>query len=231
MNSVPDWVVYPGDDWLELTPEEAGLDPGRFSAFLDGLDVREGTFGGEDHSEGRYGAMLIRGGYLIHSWGDRFYRFQTASTGKALIWALIGYAAEDGLLDPDEPVNRSWTGAGELSHPHKHLDVGHHRTLTWRHLIGDKFGLVHYGGFPIELGSRWMARQTGVLEVIDGVPEWTSWTGDPFYDCYSHTEPGTEGLYSSAGFWRLAQALTAVWGRDLKDVIDERLFSKIWIPA
>ena len=35
---------------------------------------------------------------------------------------------------------------------------------------------------------------------------------------------------SSAGFWRLGQALTAVWGRDLMDVLQERLFDRIGIP-
>ena len=61
-------------------------------------------------------------------------------------------------------------------------------------------------------------------------PHGPTWTGDPFYDCYAHAEPGTQGLYSSAGFWRLGQALTYVWGRDLKDVVQERLFDAIGIP-
>ncbi len=230
---VPDWVVYPGEEWTEISPEEAGLDAERFAAFLGGLDARGASFGGEDHSGGRWGAMLTRGGYLLHSWGDRHYRHQTASTGKALMWALLGFAVEDGLLDPDSPIQHSWTGEGQLSHRHKYLSEGHHRTLTWRHLIGEPTGSVHYGGFAVELGNRWTAKQTGVFEedVVDGVAEWAAWTGDPFYDLYSHTEPGTAGLYSSAGFWRLGQALTAVFGSDLKDVIDERLFSKIGIRA
>lgn len=233
VGAVPDWVVYPGEDWEPISPADAGLDEARFAAFLGTLDPRGASFGGEDHSEGRWGAMLTLGGYRLQDWGDRRYRFQTASTGKALLWALIGFAVEDGLIDPDEPLHHSWTGEGQLSHPHKHLDQGHHRTLTWRHLIGERTGSVHYGGFAIELGNRWLARQSGVFEneVVDGVPEWAQWTGDPFYDLYAHAEPGTVALYSSAGFWRLGQALTAVHGRDLKDVIDERLFSKIGIPA
>ena len=183
--------------------------------------------------------MLTRGGYLVHEWGDRSYRFHTASVGKAFSWALIGFAAEDGLLDPDEPINRSWTGEGQLSHPHKYLDRGHHERLTWKHVIGPKEKSEHHGGFAIELGLRWMRRESGVREIIPGVPDWAKWTGDPFYDLYSHAEPGTVALYSSAGFWRLSQALTAVWGRDLKDVLDERLFGKIgihpdswdWLPG
>jgi CubicO group peptidase (beta-lactamase class C family) len=149
------------------------------------------------------------------------------------MWALLGLAVQDGLLDPDEPIQRYWTGEGLLSHPHKYLDQGHHQSLTWRHLIGDQYGSVHYGGFPIELGNRWRERQSGMRDddAASGVVEWADWTGDPFYDLYSHAEPGTAGIYSSAGFWRLSQALTAIWMRDLKEVLDERLFSKIGIPA
>ena len=60
-------------------------------------------------------------------------------------------------------------------------------------------------------------------------PAWANWSGDPFYDLYSHAAPGTQEHYSSAGFWRMGQALTYVWDRDLKDVLDERLFGKIGI--
>ena len=227
---LPDWVTFPEDDWVRITPAEAGLDPDRFDAFVGGLDIRGTDFGGEDHSGNKWGAVLTRGGYLVREWGDREYRFQTASVGKAFSWALIGFAVEDGLLDPDEPINRSWTGEGQLSHPHKYLDRGHHQRLTWKHVIGPREKSEHFGGFAIELGLRWRQRQSGVSEVTPGVPDWANWTGDPFYDLYAHAEPGTVGLYSSGGFWRLSQALTAVWGRDLKDVLDERLFGKIGIP-
>ena len=169
---LPDWVTFPDEDWVRITPAEAGLDPGKFDAFIGGLDIRGGEFGGEDHSGNKWGAVLTRGGYLVHEWGDRSYRFHTASVGKAFSWALIGFAAEDGLLDPDEPINRSWTGEGQLSHPHKYLDRGHHERLTWKHVIGPKEKLEHHGGFAIELGLRWMRRESGVREIIPGVPDW-----------------------------------------------------------
>ena len=231
--TIPDWVTYPDEDWLEISPEQAGLDPAKFASFLDDLDVHGASFGGEDHTANQFGAVLIRGGYLVHAWGDRNYRFQTASTGKAMMWVLLGAAVADGLLDPDEPINKRWTGRGELSHPHKYLDEGHHKTLTWRHLIGRREECVHWGGFPFEIGIRWKEKRTGLEEqnAVPGIPEWANWTGDPFYDSYSHTEPGTQGLYSSTGFWRLSQALTSVFDRDLKDVLQERLFDLIGIPA
>ena len=67
---VPDWVVYPDRDWVQITPAEAGLDARKFAAWLDSLDVRGASFGGEDHSGNQYGAVLTRGGYLVHAWGD-----------------------------------------------------------------------------------------------------------------------------------------------------------------
>ena len=210
---VPDWVAYPDRDWIQITPAEAGLDTRKFAAWLDSLDVRGASFGGEDHSGNQYGAVLTRGGYLVHAWGDPHYRHQTASVGKALTWVALGAAVGDGLLDPDEPIHQTWTGAGQLSHEHKYLNCGHHQKLTWRHLVGRRDESLHWGGFPFEIGNRWREQRTGLEErdAVPGIPAWANWTGDPFYDCYAHAEPGTQGLYSSAGFWRLGQALTYVW--------------------
>ena len=230
---LPDWVTFPEDDWVQITVEEAGLDPEKFGAFIAGIECKGASFGGEDHSGNKYGAVITRGGYLVHAWGDRNYRHQTASVGKAFMWAILGFAVADGRIDPDEPINKYWTGEGELSHPHKYLTEGHHKNLTWRHIVGRKHESLHYGGFPIELGIRWREKVTGLetANLTPGIPEWSKWSGDPFYDLYSHAEPGTVGLYSSAGFWRLSQALTYVWGDDLKNIIQERLFDLIGIPA
>ena len=230
---IPDWVTFPDDEWIGIGPAEAGLDTPAYGDFIGGLDVRGADFGGEDHTGEKWGTIITRGGYLLQSWGDRHYRFQTASTGKAFLWVLLGFAVADGMVDPDEPVHKSWSGEGELSHPHKLMNAGHHETLTWRHLTGPKDESAHYGGFPVELGIRWQERRSGLEEsdATPGVPEWANWSGDPYYDTYAHVKPGTVGFYSSAGFWRLGQALTALWQRDLKEVLDDRLFGKIGIPA
>ena len=229
------WITFPGDDWVSISPGEAGLDAQGFRQFLATLHPHGADFGGEDHTGSKWGAVLTCGGHLLHAWGDRHYRFQTASTGKAFMWALVGLAASDGLLDPDAPIHQSWTGRGLLSHEHTHLDVGHHRRLTWRHLIGERTGQVHYGGFPMELGLHWRNRETWLgsasgVKTAPGVVPWATWTGDPSYDLYSHARPGTTALYSSAGYWRLAQALTAVWRRDLKDVMQERILGPLGVP-
>ena len=79
--------------------------------------------GASSHGEGQWGCVLTRGGYVLHTWGNRSYRFQTASVGKAFTRAALGLAVEAVMVDPDEPIRKTWTGAGQLSHPQKHLDV------------------------------------------------------------------------------------------------------------
>ena len=41
--------------------------------------------------------------------------------------------------------------------------------------------------------------------------------------------PAKYERYASGGYWRLSQALTSIWGKDLKDVLDEEIFSKVVI--
>jgi CubicO group peptidase (beta-lactamase class C family) len=232
ITGIPNWVIYPKEDWVSITPEDAGLDEDRFQKFIGALDLRGAAFGGEDHSDLKWGTVVTRGGYLLYEWGNRNYRFQTASVGKAFARAVFGLAVEDGLVQPDDLIADTWTGEGQLSHKHKYMTEGHHKTLTWSHMLGSKDDNKHYGGFPIELGSDW--RNGPGHESPLGrefIPAWAKWTGDPSYDLYSHVEPGTVGYYSSGGFWRLGQALTALWKTDIKEVLDERIFCRIGIPS
>ena len=230
---LPDWITYPGDAWESITPEEAGLDETAWSRFLADSHVTGAQWEGERHGDGEWGAVLTRGGYIVHTWGNPDYAFQTASLGKAFTWAVFGLATDAGLVKPDDLIRDTWTGVGQLSHGHKHLDAGHHRTLSWRHLLGSQITYGHDGGFPVTNGFFWRQRSSGQMksQASNPVPEWANWTGDPNYDNYSHAAPGRERIYSSGGIWRLSQALTALWGRDIKSVIDERLLSKIGIGA
>lgn len=254
---IPDWVTYPGQQWRQVSPSEAGLDAERFDCLVSEARVKGAAWEGERHEGDDWGAVVARGGYLVHSWGDPDYAYQTASVAKAFTRALIGLAVWEGLIHEDDLIRETWTGEGLLSHPHKYLTEGHHPKLTWRHLIGGANDTTkHYGGFPVTNGFFWRkeAYAHSKRGFIDGVftdrpvakddpgtsvPAWARWTGDPFYDNYAHVEPGTQGLYASGGIWRLSQALTALWGRDLKEVLDDKLFGKIgirperwdWVPG
>ena len=66
---LPDWVNFTEDDRVQITPEVAGLDPEKFAAFIAGLTIKGASFGGEDHSGDKYGAVITRGGYLVHAVG------------------------------------------------------------------------------------------------------------------------------------------------------------------
>ena len=245
--AIPDWVTYPKEAFQRITPAEAGLDADRFERLVCGAKIEGAEWEGEVHEGNDWGVVLARGGYLVQTWGDQDYAYQTASVAKTFTRAALGLAVRDGLIHEDDPICQTWTGEGQLSHPHKHLNEGHHPKLTWRHLIGaaDKTA-AHFGGFPVTNGFFWKkkayAHSTGGF--VDGVftpradakddrgrsvPPWAKWTGDPFYDNYSHVEPGTQGIYASGGIWRLSQALTVLWGRDIKEVLDEKLFGYIGI--
>ncbi|HVF09372.1 MAG TPA: serine hydrolase, partial [Abditibacteriaceae bacterium] len=147
------------------------------------------------------------------------YRHQSASVGKAFTWAVLGLAADKLRLNVDEPVYRTWTGIGEFSHTHKHLDNEQHRNITWRHLA------EHTAGFAVESGYHWRTQ-----DIADAAWIREKWTGNPTYDMYSFREPGAR-YYSSAGYVRLGQALTALWGMDIKRVLDQELLGKIGIKA
>jgi len=218
---VPDWVVYPDKEWIKITPEQAGLDVEKFNKVLARSNVRGGTWGGVKVGPDDWGAVLTRGGYLVHTWGDPAYKCQSASLGKNFTWVLVGLAVQEGLIKADDPVWKTWTGQGQLSHPHKCLDQGHHKTLTWRQM------LEHRSGFVLESGYHWRTKTVFHAKIPSGV----RWTGDPLYDNYAHNRPGSVRRYSSGAYWRLGQALTFLWDADLKQVIDDRVLRHMGIPA
>lgn len=220
-DAVPDWVVFPEQQWIRITPEQAGLDVEKLNAILSQADVHGDGWGGVEVGPNQWGAVLCRGGYLVHCWGNPKYKCQSASLGKNVTWVLVGLAVDDGLIDWNDPIWKTWTGEGQLSHPHKVLDRGQHKTLTWRHV------LEHRSGFVLESGYHWRTKTVFHKTIPPGV----KWTGDPLADNYAHNPPGTVRRYSSGAFWRLSQALTALWDRDLKEVIDERVFRHMGIPA
>ena len=218
--AVPDWIVYPGDEWARLSPAEAGLREPAFSDLVGSHAPRPSTFWGERHAADEFGAVLTRGGYVVVTWGDwRGFRYQSASVGKAFTLAVLGLAVERLGLNVAEPVWRTWTGTGQLSHPHKYMDSEGHRAITWRHLA------EHEAGYALENACHW---RKGLIPEESWIRD--AWSGDPLFDMYALRPPGTR-FYSSGNYVRLGQALTALWAMDLKELLDRELFCKIGIPA
>ncbi len=214
----PPWVNFSPDPWPTLTPAQAGLDPEAFRAFLDhNRDTFfPQSYGGQRPVSG--GVVLARGGYVIQTWGDPDYRYQNASLGKQFSQLCFQLAVDDGLIHPDDPIAKHWDGEGLTGH--KRLDQGFHPDLTFRHLVENR------GGFPVGNGYWWATRS----DSFPGIPEWAEWTGDAEHDSYSQIPPGSQYHYASGNYWRLSQALTAIWRRPLKDVLDERIMGPIGIP-
>ena len=216
--AIPDWVTYPGDIWETASPKEAGFDMDKWNQWLAEQNPRGASVAGESHPGKEWGAVLMRGGHIVKTWGDPNYRYNSASVGKSFTRLCLQIAIDRGLIsDADDLIREYWTGEDQLNHPDKYLDNGHHRILTFRHL------LTMTGGFPVTNGFNWRSGDH---------PEWADPHGnDPDRANYAQREPGVASHYSSGGFWRCSQALTRIFDRELKDILDETLFSKMGIPT
>jgi CubicO group peptidase (beta-lactamase class C family) len=162
------------------------------------------------------GGVIIRRGYLVASWGNPEIAVQTASMGKSFTSTVLGLAVDAGLVKLDDPVWKTWTGEDMLSHPHKYLNRGHHSGVTWRHLANMTSGFQDIDLFSSQAGEM----------------------GDLTWN-YAKRPPGKEYEYSDGAMWRFSQLLTKLWGKDIKAVMDEKIFSHIgvspqrwdWIPG
>ncbi len=208
-------LIHPREDWEITTPEAAGFDVEAWQRFVSDCAPTEASNYRRPGQAG-FGAALSCDGRLVHTWGDPDRAFDTASAGKPLISFCLQLAVDRGLVRSiDDPIRLYWTGAGELA-PDKRLDRGHHTGLTFAHLHDMT------GGFPVSNGASWARGED--------VPSWAHWSGDPARDNRAHVPPGLVRRYSSGGRWRLAQALTAIWGEDLADVLDRELMVHLGIP-
>ena len=220
---IPDWVNYPGSEWQTITPEQAGLDIQKFNEWVKSQTPRFGkAYGGQKPNIG--GVVITRAGYILHTWGDPDFKYHSASLGKTFTRMALQLAVDKGLLRSSEDLVKDyWTGAGQLT-PHKVMTKSHNVAVSFRHLWQMR------AGFPVSNGWFWRTQDPNGMIGSTEIPSWAIYTGDPDYDNYAHVAPGTTSRYSSGGYWRLSQALTAVWQKDLKEVLDENIMSIIGIP-
>jgi CubicO group peptidase (beta-lactamase class C family) len=200
-------VSFPDKSWESISPEDAGFNNIWWNLNVAGQNFHGSTLLGERHGSEEWGIVLCKAGRILKTWGNPHYKFQSASCGKTLTRLCLQLAIDKGLiLNADEVVSDYWSGEGEMTHSRKYLNRGFHQRLTFKHLA------EHRGGFSVSNGYQYWQENK-----------------DPIMENYAQWEPGFKFHYSSGGYWRLSQALTAVWNQDLKSVLQSNIMEKIGI--
>jgi CubicO group peptidase (beta-lactamase class C family) len=86
------------DDWAEMSPREAGLDPARLAQAA--AAVR--------HIETRYGFLVVKDGAVVHETyyqGDASSRHKVFSITKGFGASLVGIAQSKGCLNVKDKVS------------------------------------------------------------------------------------------------------------------------------
>lgn len=233
----------PGATWEHRTPGAAGLDPAKLAdavAFAvrseakAPRDMEENhyrTFGREPFGQGigpfkprgEPTGVILRGGYVVASWGEPDRVDMTHSVTKSFLSATLGLAYDRGLITnvrdtvwksqaptyrlrldaPSEPGTDY--RAPSLLDP---WSTPHNRTITWDDLL----------------------RQTSDWEgTLWGKPEWAD---RPAQDASTWTTrarkaPGTTYEYNDVRVNVLALAATNLWRRPLPEVLQEHLMGPI----
>ncbi len=86
-------TIYPGTEWENISPREAGFDPEKLEVSKRWLDERVGI--------GRYRVVIIRGGQLVAEWYhgiDRDKQLRLASAAKSIFSCILGIVIEEGKI-------------------------------------------------------------------------------------------------------------------------------------
>ncbi|MHB1456737.1 MAG: apiosidase-like domain-containing protein [Armatimonadota bacterium] len=109
-------VVFPSQTWVIQSPSEAGLD-------ADSLKRLSSFVGGN--------GCVIRGGYLVHTWGNYRQRTDVASAAKPIYAHFLFKAIETGRIkDIDGPVAEYEPRLKTINA----LSAFKDKEITWRHL-------------------------------------------------------------------------------------------------
>jgi CubicO group peptidase (beta-lactamase class C family) len=233
----------PGATWERRSPAVMGLDSAKLAdaiAFAvrnearaprDMAENHERTFGREPFGtgigpfkpRGDATGVILRGGYVIASWGEPDRVDMTHSVTKSFLSVVVGLAFDRGLLrDVNEPVWMSQAptyalrltsgaepgapfGATTLLDP---WTTPHNRSITWDHLLrqvsdweGSLWGKPEWADRPARDAGTWMTR--------------------------ARNAPGSVYEYNDVRVNVMALAATNVWRKPLPEVLDELVMSPI----
>lgn len=233
----------PSATWERRDPATAGFDPRLLDeaiAFAKKSEVRAPrdmeeahyrTFGREPFGQaigplkarGEPSGVVLRGGYLVTSWGEPDRVDITHSVTKSFLSATVGLAYDRGLIRsvrdtvwkgmapiyalrlqaPSEPG--STMGRSMFIEP---FETPHNRTIVWDDLLrqtsdweGTLWGKPEWADRPAQNASEWMTR--------------------------ARKAPGTAYEYNDVRVNVLALAATNVWRRPLPEVLREYVMEPI----
>lgn len=227
-------------DWERRDPRQAGFDPAKLQAAIDFSIASESTtprdlavahdmsFGREPRGEpvgsfrvrGPQSGIVVRGGYVVATWGDPDRVDQTFSVTKTFVSTMAGLAFDRGMIrsvkDPVRPYFAPVVledGDGEPGdqygrRPKVLFESEHNRTITWDDLL----------------------RQTSDWEgTLWGKPEWADRpTGDPStWMTRPRVPAGTVFEYNDTRVNVLALAVQNVWRRPLPEVLRDEVMDPI----
>ncbi|MEN9508690.1 MAG: hypothetical protein RLZZ621_1253 [Gemmatimonadota bacterium] len=229
--------------WERRAPSAMGLDSAKLAeaiAFAKSKESRSSrdlelnhysTFGREPLGDpigplpARGGAtgVILRGGYVVATWGDPDAEETTNSVTKSFVSTVVGLAVDDGLIKSVHdtvahampPIVRArpngtgyardWPGDDRLLRP---FDTPHNRRITWDHLLrqvsdweGTLWGKPEWADRPAQDASTWTTRKREV--------------------------PGAVYEYNDTRVNVLALAALQVWRRPLPEVLKERIMDPI----
>lgn len=233
----------PGAVWERRAPAAMGLDPDRLTSAIAFAQEREAktprdletahyqSFGrepfgdliGPSKARGPQTGVIVKGGYLVASWGDPDRVDMTFSVTKSFLSTTVGLAVDRGLIrsvhdtvwTSQAPVYRlRLEASGEPATNYgqdKLLDpfaTPHNRTITWDHLL----------------------RQTSDWEgTLWGKPEWADRpSANPAeWTTRARKAPGTSWEYNDVRVNVLGLAATNIWRRPLPEVLRDYVMDPI----
>lgn len=239
----PPAYVPPRGGWERRAPSVMGLDSSRLAdavAFAKSKESRSSrdlelnhysTFGREPlgdpigplPSRGGATGIILRGGYVVATWGDPDAEETTNSVTKSFVSTVVGLAVDDGLIRSVHdtvahampPIVRArpngmgyardWPGDDRFLRP---FDTPHNRRITWDHLLrqvsdweGTLWGKPEWADRPAQDASTWTTRK--------------------------REAPGAVYEYNDTRVNVLALAALQLWRRPLPEVLKERIMDPI----
>lgn len=233
----------PGATWEQRSPSAAGVDSVKLaeaiafaiaseaSAPRDMEESHYRSFGREPFGQGigpfkprgEPSGVILRGGYIIASWGEPDRVDMSHSVTKSFLSMTVGLAFDRGLVKSvDEPVWMSQAPTYALrtqapSEPGARYgqsmfidpwNTPHNRRITWDHLLrqvsdweGTLWGKPEWADRPAQDASTWTTR--------------------------ARNAPGAVYEYNDVRVNVLALAATNIWRRPLPDVLDEFVMTPI----